>query len=468
MIKKLRSLLVLLLIFLISTSCAQRRLAKLQTKRAMRSYDEDGIILSDGSFYPDKITDFSVDEYLKWYKNLSAPLKLQLPSYSKAKTLTKEERVEDFNYLFNELKNNYPFFGVLKREDKIDFLKNYDKYLKKVEASKDDEEFKIVLDEIMADLKNNHARIADKEYVEATMRYFSKNWKSPSIYYEFLNLNRQVVRNRYSLAGMQSDTDDNFQRDRRQSLFAEDSSRNLTLEEVGDDMILLRINQMAGSEKYTEDLKVLKEFLRNKHLYKALIIDIRGNAGGNMEYWQNFFLPKIITSQKTVTNNLFFKESNQAKLMFADDSLNVERVRNVDISGIKLDNAEDLDHFDFYMKDIITINPDQSDKDYGYQGSIYLLVDEGVFSAAEGFANFMKYSNTATLIGQSTGGDGITLGVINSVLPNSGYVFTYTNTLGYDPSGKINEENPTTPDILSKSYKDSLITIDKLMGVKKN
>ena len=249
MIKKLRSLLVLALICLISTSCAQRRLAKLQTKRAMRSYDEDGIILSDGSFYPDKITDFSVDEYLKWYKNLSTPLKLQLPSYSKAKTLTKEERVEDFNYLFNELKNNYPFFGVLKREDKIDFLKNYDKYLRKVEACKDDEEFKIVLDEIMADLKNNHARIADKEYVEATMRYFSKNWKSPSIYYEFLNLNRQVVRNRYSLAGMQSDTDDNFQKDRRKSLFAEDSSRNLTLEEVGDDMALLRINQMACTEK---------------------------------------------------------------------------------------------------------------------------------------------------------------------------------------------------------------------------
>ena len=94
-------------------------------------------------------------------------------------------------------------------------------------------------------------------------------------------------------------------------------------------------------------------------------------------------------------------------------------------------------------------------------------MDEGVFSAAEGFANFMKYSNTATLIGQSTGGDGITLGVINSVMPKSGFVFTYTNTLGYDPAGKINEENPTSPDIISKSYRDSLTTIEKLMGAKK-
>ena len=468
MIKKLRLGLVFTLILLVGTSCVGRRFSKMQTKKAMRTYDEDGIILSDGSFYPDKITDFSVDEYLKWYKSLGSPLKLQLPQTGKAKSLNKEERVEDFNYLFNELKNNYPFFGVLKRQEKIDFIKNYDKYLKKVEACDNDEDFKKVLDEIMADLKNGHARIADKEYVEAIMRYFSKNWESPSIYYEFLNLNRQVVRNRYALSGMQSDTESHFQKGRDSALFSPSPSRNLSLEEVGDGLAVLRINQMAGSEKYTEDLKVLKEFLKNKHLYKALIIDIRGNSGGNMEYWRNFLLPKLITSQKTVTNNLFFKESNQTKLMFADESLNVERLRNVDITGIKLDHADDIDNFDFYMKDIITINPDPSDKDYGYQGSMYLLVDEGVFSAAEGFANFVKYSNTATLIGQQTGGDGITLGVINSVLPNSGYVFTYTNTLGYDPAGKINEENPTEPDILSKSYKDSLITIEKLMGVKKN
>ena len=118
------------------------------------------------------------------------------------------------------------------------------------------------------------------------------------------------------------------------------------------------------------------------------------------------------------------------------------------------------------MKDIITVNPDTSNKDYGFDGSIYLLVDVNVFSAAEGFANFMKYSNTATLIGNTTGGDGITLGVINSVMPNSGLVFTYTNTLGYDPAGKINEENPTTPDIISNSYRASLTTIDQLLGAK--
>ena len=129
---------------------------------------------------------------------------------------------------------------------------------------------------------------------------------------------------------------------RRSDFFKPDTNNNLEFEEASDDIAILRVKSMAGSEKYTEDLKVLKEFLKNKHLYKALVIDIRGNAGGNMEYWQNFLLPKLITGPKSVTNNLFFKESNQAKLMFADDSYNVERLSNVDISAIKLDNEEDL------------------------------------------------------------------------------------------------------------------------------
>ena len=58
---------------IIMTSCVGRRLDSMKSKRAMREYDNSGIILSDGSFFPDKITGFTVDEYLKWYKNLNEP-----------------------------------------------------------------------------------------------------------------------------------------------------------------------------------------------------------------------------------------------------------------------------------------------------------------------------------------------------------------------------------------------------------
>ena len=74
-----------------------------------------------------------------------------------------------------------------------------------------------------------------------------------------------------------------------------------------------------------------------------------------------------------------------------------------------------------------------------FKGDLYLLVDEGVYSAAEGMANFCKNAKIAKLVGKKTGGDGVTLGLINDVCPNSGLVFTYTNTRRHDKRRRKNK-----------------------------
>ena len=403
-----------------------------------------------------------VDSYLEWYKDLEKSPKLQLPAPETPDELTNKEMIDDFNYVFEELKENYPFFEVLKREQNVDFLANYDKYLKRVSEAKSDQEFIDVMTGIMGELNNHHARIADSAYVKNTINYYSKNWNSPSIYYEFLNLNKQVVRNRYNIEGKQTKEASKDNSKLAFSIGEKKQGANMVLDTSNEGIAILRINGMLDPDKLSADEEVLNEFLRNKHLYNALIIDIRENYGGNMEYWQKFLLPKLLTSEKSVTNNLFFKDSDRAKLILADDTLNVEKLSNVDISGIKLDHASDLKNFEYYIKDEISVIPDDTDKNYGFDGNIYLLVDNAVFSAAEGMASFMKHSESATLVGEKTGGDGITLGVINDVMPNSGLVFTYTNTLGYAPDGSINAEKKTSPDIQSGSFRNSLDTIEEI------
>ncbi len=460
--KAIKKNLLLLLAMILLSSCAVRRLENLDRKKTMAQMEKSGPILSDGSFYPDKIDDFTIDEYIKWYKSLKDPVKLKLNSPQKVKPLTKEEKVEDFNFFFKEIKENYPFFNVLKREYGIDFIANYSKYLKEVDKADTDEKFLETMKKIASDLKNGHTKIANKEYVENTLDYYAEKWKTPSIYYEFINLNKQTVRNRYQIEGRQSDTQASLDK-RRALLFENDDSNNIQLEKLESNIALLKIKKMKGPESYDKDSKIIEEFLKNKDIYKALIIDIRGNTGGNYDYWKNFLLPKLVVRQKSVTNRMFIKDSEKSKLIFEDETINVERIKNVDLSAIDLDYREDIDNFDYYIKEDITINPDKTDDLYGFDKPIFLLVDEKVFSAAEGFANFMKYSSQATLVGVTTGGDGITLGVINSVMPNSGLVFTYTNTLGYDPKGAINQENPTNPDIISNSYKNSITTIEKMV-----
>lgn len=453
----------LILVFMLTnTSCVKRRLDHLESNRTKDIVEKGGLLSNSDVFYPDNIDDFDVDSYLEWYKNLEKPPKLHLPAVESPEELTNKEMVDDFNYVFEELKANYPFFDVLKREQNVDFLANYNIYLKRVKEAKTDEEFIDIMTGIMGELNNHHARIADEDYVKNTLDYFSKNWNSPSIYYEFLNLNKQVVRNRYKIEGIQTREARAENIKLATSIIKNKQESNMVLDTSNEGIAILKINGMVDPDKFAADQDVLNEFLRNKHLYKALVIDIRENYGGNMEYWQKFLLPKILTSQKSVTNHLFFKDSDKAKLILAEDTLNVEKLSNVDISGVKLDYARNLKKFDYYIRDEISISPDDTNKDYGFEGNIYLLVDKAVFSAAEGMASFIKHSQAATLVGEKTGGDGITLGVINDVMPNSGLVFTYTNTLGYAPDGSINAEKKTKPDIQSGSFRNSIETITEI------
>src|SRR5690554_1682467 len=45
--------------------------------------------------------------------------------------LTMEEKIEDFEYLYNLFKENYPFFEVNKRLNGIDWLSNKEHYIEK-------------------------------------------------------------------------------------------------------------------------------------------------------------------------------------------------------------------------------------------------------------------------------------------------------------------------------------------------
>ena len=226
--KKHFKIFCLILVFmLVATGCVKRRYDQLEARRKGVSTNK-GKTSSD-NFNPDDIDKFDVDSYLIWYKNLENPPKLDLEPSKNPKPLTNKEMVDDFNYVFKELKENYPFFEALKREKNIDFLGDYDKYLKRIKEAKNDQEFIDEMAGIMGELNNHHARIADQNYVDKTVKYYAKNWNSPSIYYEFLKLNKQVVRNRYGLKGEQTASETSISKRASGSILNQDKSANMTL-----------------------------------------------------------------------------------------------------------------------------------------------------------------------------------------------------------------------------------------------
>lgn len=450
---KKKKFLLCLVLFLLLSSCAQRRFQELSKRKSeLTEKSEEKVV----SFNPDDLDKFDINTYKTWYESLSEAANLEFTPTKEAKKLSKKEMIEDFEYYFKEISENYPFFDVLKREGGIDFIKNHDAYLEKIKSSDNDEDFIKNMKEIAKDLDNRHVTIVDKAYVERTLDYYSNYFSDPSMYWEFLSLNKSNVRDRYQIEGVQSKSEKN-EKDGRKSSEKEstedtDENSNLTITEIDDQTVLVKIKEMLPLYQIDDDKKKLEKLFEEDKYYK-LILDIRANAGGNSSYWQDFLLPLLINDEVSVENHMFFKDSQRMENIISLGSGDYEKIENVDLDDMKLDYKEDLTDFGYYKDDEIKVKPKDG---YGFDGQIFLLTDGKVFSAAEGLANFVKNTHIATIVGTKTGGDGITLGMINDVLPNSGLVFTYTNTLGYDPQGHINEEEKTEPDVQSQSYKQSL------------
>ena len=72
----------------------------------------------------------------------------------------------------------------------------------------------------------------------------------------------------------------------------------------------MKVNSMLGDLYRKNDEKVLAEFLQEIKNYSNLIIDIRGNGGGDSRYWQEFLLPKILDDDYQTINYSFIKAGN--------------------------------------------------------------------------------------------------------------------------------------------------------------
>ncbi len=165
------------------------------------------------------------------------------------------------------------------------------------------------------------------------------------------------------------------------SLTAQD---DISLKEINDNTALLKIGSfLKGSER----IKALLDTIQQKE-YKNLIIDLRGNPGGNF------------TPTSTVAN--FLTDKNFISGLFPNRQWYEEYKR--------LPNKNDLDKFSLIDGDSI-----QKESPYGfyiqakgidtpYKGKVYFLVNRKTGSSAEALTIGAKEYHLATIVGQKTAG----------------------------------------------------------------
>jgi len=353
------------------------------------------------------------------------------------KQLTQKQKLDDFEYMYSILKDNYPYFEVNKRQNAVDWLSKKDKYLSKIKATNDDDSFFKALQSILSQLNNGHASMLNKDYYLLMKSLYEQDTSRDKAWLK--QLNNATAKERYStmLSSKVAPLDSNY--------IAPNNVKTSILEK---DKIAYMALHSFNSFNITGDMKIITPFLQSIKNYKELIIDIRGNGGGDSRYWSDNIAPMLLNKQVNDTQYLAFRGGSFVE-QFVKDRFGfgysrLHKISDIDNGTLKNLPPELKEEFKYYTNNNISYAPKNS---IGFSGKIYLLVDGGVFSSAEAFAVFAKDTGFATLVGDKTGGDGIGFDPAVCTLPNSGYIFRFPLEMGLTSDGTSNFEHKTEPDI---------------------
>ncbi|MHA2295016.1 MAG: S41 family peptidase [Candidatus Hodarchaeales archaeon] len=205
-------------------------------------------------------------------------------------------------------------------------------------------------------------------------------------------------------------------------------------------------------EQYADDVA---NFYQQINDIDNLIIDIRGNTGGFYSVWIDNIVRPLIKEDIRHEQYFAYKSGKHVNYFHQQWVTKMDRVskNQFDYLPPELLTSE----FNIY-KNYYTFTPVPATK---FNGNITLLIDNMVFSAAEGFANFCKEKGFAKIYGTTSGGDGIMLYPQYFVLPNSKIVIGMASVVGFDSTGYANEEVRTQPDVY---YESSFGEFDELIN----
>lgn len=362
--------------------------------------------------------------------------------------LTLDQKIEDFDFLYSTIKENYPFLAVNERITGENWLGNREEYIELIKEINSDMDFLYALDLILSDLNSGHTHVLDKYTYEEFLDIYDEDYSWPDKLQRKV-LNNSTAKRRYKV------TEDLYNYGNRDIVEKGYNKRNVIAKDIIEgDIGYISINDMLLLKDMDEDKKIIEPYLENIKDYEVLVLDIRNNTGGDERYWAEYLLPKIIDKTYSTTHYYFWKDGKEIKKFFKACKFTPDKVAELKENELPNLPPEIFKDFKYYSDSNITIEPKESIK---FKGNIYLLTNKEVYSAAESMAIFCKDTGLATLIGGITGGDGVGTDPLLAMLPNSGYIFRYPKDFGTTSNGTCNEEFKTIPNYVvddTKQYYD--------------
>ncbi len=228
---------------------------------------------------------------------------------------------------------------------------------------------------------------------------------------------------------------------------------NLTTYDA-DKIGYMYVSKFYGTEVENSFPDIL-DFYLDIEDYDNLIIDIRGNTGGFYSFWIDGIVQHFLESQTVFEFYNAYRTGDYVE--YLHQNYLTAKMSKKDFPTLPPEvETKDFEIYKFWQ----TINPSEH---IDFNGNITLLIDNMVFSAAEGFLHFCrKYDFVDNIYGTPSGGDGLMIWPLYIVLPNSKLVINAASSLGIDHNGFANEEVRTQPDVL---YESSYGNWDELINL---
>ena len=199
---------------------------------------------------------------------------------------------------------------------------------------------------------------------------------------------------------------------------------------------------------YQKDKEILESFFEEITDIPNLIIDLRDNSGGSDLYWRDLIVKP--NAKENMTSERYF--------LFNKSEISDNYVSTLEISESEINELPELllsqykNSFTHYTIDAEIFEAAENP----YSGTVWILIDDTVYSSSENFVMFCKNTGFATLVGTPSNGDGGMADPLLVSLPNSGLIVRFSIFYGLNGDGSGNEANGTKPDIIISENEDAL------------
>jgi len=246
---------------------------------------------------------------------------------------------------------------------------------------------------------------------------------------------------------------------------------------IPGEVAYMRINSFIANPDV--DDQIILPFLQEVQDFDHLILDIRGNAGGIMTYFNEYILRRIISEPIEVGSYEFFSSGEMASRWmnaYAHTALQLGSLANwqeliysdvmpandfIQERGMEHFNEDDLARLDYVFVSRSAVIP--AVDNVGFDGEVWLLIDGGSQSASSHAAKTALYTGFATVVGENT--SGVMASVHSySVLPGTGILWRID--IGYvtDADGRSFEVYGISPQVQNRPGLDALDTVLEIIA----